>query len=190
MNDILLMLRSNISANNSSISRGKFGQTTNRDHDIEQCHFVSVGYSLRLLRFSDDTDLLVEGPGEFGDYDRDDRITDIFGESLLEISRQFGRSLTGRLDIFNQGNGYATIRANGDFPAQVVIAPNKELQHVAGANPVVRAFDSGSHCGGGAGTVAGATGEKTSREAGVEGGSCARGQRAGADCRKLLRELR
>lgn len=93
------------------VAIGEVGDATDRDHHVEDCHFLLVGENLRFGCLSDDADLLAVRSDEAGDDDGDDRITDELGQLLLDVAGQGGESFTLAFRaVVNRGGVFSSRR--------------------------------------------------------------------------------
>src|SRR6516165_6558112 len=114
------------------VPRSISGETTDGDQSVEHRHIRTIWERAGLRSLTDDADLVGDRTAEACYNDRDERFSDIFAEPLLVLASKVGRCLADRYDILDQRDRNTAIRSHRDGNRQLRIAPDKNVQIVAG----------------------------------------------------------
>ena len=76
------------------------------------------------------------------------RLLDIFGEPLFVFASKSGWRLADRDDVFDEGDRYPAVRPHWHGDSQFGVAPNEDVQAVAGADAIFRGWQRRSGRGG------------------------------------------
>ncbi len=128
-----------------AIAIGKVRDAADRNHDVEQCHLLVVLQHLRICSLAHDADLLAVGADEAGDDDGHDRITDVLGQRLLDVTRKRARILAQGRKVFDQRSGDLAVRADRDGHRQLGVAPHHDVDAIARPDHVVILRVGSSH---------------------------------------------